>query len=734
MNMTLTQDITGSSVRAGDIELPLGRVDINGRIDGTGVVWTVTQEFVNSLEEAMEAVYTFPLPVGGAVNKVVMHIGDRVIVAEMKERGQAKVEYEEALAKGQTAMLMEQDAAEIFQTTVGNIHPGETITIETVVHDTVKRDGNEAQVRFPTLIRPRYIPDGTPNADALNPPRHHGDVHVGSLVEITFAGPVAELVCDTVEEAELSPVSARITDFSLDRDIILRWEVDEESMDAKWTPDDDNPETGTVEVVIRTNSRPTTGMRKRRALSILLDRSGSMGDSDMKSGIRVAVDAIDALDKDDLVHVLTFDSVVEALDACGHGFVNASGTVKAALKRELNRVESRGGTQLDRAITASGAALGLLDDTEGSDGIERVVLLITDGAYGDEATAARQREIELRGARVIVVGIGQTMNGYLETLAANGWFANVSSAHRVGEVAKQVCERINTPAHRNASLAMDGLSDQAPHLAPDIYPGAVVTLWGRAPKPAPGSHVTVNTDSGPIASIPVRVCDDASATSRWAKARINAVDYDVMTGRIAETEGRDTIIALSVTRRVLSKYTAWIAVDTSRTTDSIIPKRVVQPSYDAFDSEPMMLHSFAYSPQRASTTVSMDFLLRSFPQSRPRRMAMSMPEPKYVDAALLDIDTLRRIIADLEQVVAHGKGHLDWQSIATVLQDIRTWLDARSEKAVRKRTRSKIQRRLDKLGTNDVPAPKLLWTVLNELLGELRTIEMSTTWGSEEPW
>ena len=734
MNMTLNHDIIGSSVRAGDIELPLSRTDIIGRVDGSGVVWTVTQEFVNSLEEAMEAVYTFPLPVGGAVNKVVMRIGDRIIVAEIKERGQARVEYEEALAKGQTAMLMEQDAAEIFQTTVGNIHPGETITIETVVHDTVKRDGNEAQVRFPTLIRPRYIPDSTPNAGALNPPRHHGDVHVGSLVEITFAEPVADLVCDTVEGAELSPVSARITDFSLDRDIVLRWEVAEESMGAKWTPDADNPEIGTVEVVIRTNSRPTTGTRKRRALSILLDRSGSMGDTDMKSGIRVAVDAIDALDKDDLVHVLTFDSVIEALEACGHGFVNATGRTKAALKRELNRIESRGGTQLSRAITASGAALGLLDDADDSDGIERVVLLITDGAYGDEATAARQREIELRGARVIVVGIGQTMNGYLETLAANGWFASVSSGHRVGEVTKQVCERINTPAHRNASLAMDGLSEQAPHLAPDVYPGTVVTLWGRAPRPAPGSRITVNTDSGPIASIPVRACDDASATSRWAKARINAVDYDVMTGRTAEAEGRDAIIALSVTRRVLSKYTAWIAIDTSRTTDSIIPTRVVQPSYDGFDTEPLMLRSFAYSPRYDSATVSIDFLLPSLPRSRPRRMTKSMPEPTYVDAALLDIDTLRRIIADLERAVVHGKGHLDWQFIASVLQEIRAWLDARSEKAVQKRTRSKIQRRLDKLGTNNVPAPKLLWTVLNELLGELRAIKRFTTWGSEEPW
>ena len=231
--------------------------------------------------------------------------------------------------------------------------------------------------------------------------------------------------------------------------------------------------------------------------------------------------------------------------------------------------------------------------------IERVVLLITDGAYGDEATAARQRDIELRGARVIVVGIGQDMNGYLETLAANGWFTNVSSEHRVGEVAKQVCERINTPAHRGASLQADGLSGQAPHLAPDIYPGATVTLWGRMPKQAADATITVNTESGPIASIPVRVCDDASATSRWAKAHINALDYEVMTGRVPEDQGRSSIIEVSVKHGVLSKYTAWIAVDTSRTTDSIIPVRILQPSYDSYEVlRSSMLVSPSYAPLR----------------------------------------------------------------------------------------------------------------------------------------
>lgn len=732
MNTTLTTSPVGSSVRAGEFELPLENVTITGRIDGTGVVWTVVQTFTNTLDEAMEAVYTFPLPVGGAVNKVVMHIGDRTVVADIKERGLARAEYEEALAKGHTAMLMDQDAAEIFTTTVGNIHPGESITIETVVHDTIKRDGNEASVRFPTLIKPRYIPEGTPNAGAIDPPRHGGEAHVNSRVEVSFAAPAGDLVCDTVEDATLSPTSAVINDFSLDRDIVLRWTVPAETMDAKWTPDADNPAMGTVEVVIRRETMPQKGMRNRRALSILLDRSGSMGTHNMRSGIHVASDAIDSLGNDDLVHVMTFDSWAEAMDACQHGFVKADNKAKASLKRQLGRVTSRGGTELDEAISASGAALGLLDDEEDGASIDRVVLLITDGAYGDEATAARQRDVELGGARVIVVGIGQDMNGYLETLAANGWFTSVPAGHRVGEVSKQVAERIGQPAHRNAVISTDGLTDQAPHLAPDIYAGATVSLWGRAPRPAAGATVTVTADDGVVAEVPLRITDDASATTRWAKARINAVDYDVMSGRVDEETGRGMIITISTVHRVLSKYTSWVAVDTSRTTDSILPVHVVQPSLDVelFDAFPVASVHYLRS---ASLSGAISF-------SPPSRVMRSMGHPgasgspRLPDISLLDIDTLRTIIEGLSRALSPGKGHTDWQSVVHVIQDLGVWLAARTDAAISKRNRGKIQRRLEKLTTVNKPDQKLLWNVLHELLALCTEIETSATWMFEDPF
>ena len=706
---------TGTSLRAGDTELPLESVRIDAVVDGVGVVWTVVQTFVNTLEEAMEAVYTFPLPNSGAVNRATMHIGGRAIEAEIKEREAAQAEYEEALAKGHTAMLLEQHAGEIFETAVGNIHPGEAISIEIVVHATVVRDGNEVTVRFPTLVKERYVPEGTPNAEALTPPRHAGDVHVNSTVSITFTEAVDELVCTTVEGASVTPSQVTIGDFSLDRDIVLKWNAANEVMDAKWTADSDNPTLGTLEVVVRTVAIPTTKTKTRRAVSVLVDRSGSMDGWNMDAAIRIANDVIGTLTRDDLVHVLTFDSDTEVLDATAHGFVPATAECRNHLRREIASIYARGGTELDGAIEVAGAALAQLDDGEDAHEFERVVLLITDGAYGDEATAARQRDVQLRNARVIVVGIGQELNGYLETLAANGWFVGVEAAHVVGDVAKKVCERIGQPAYRNARIDMPGLTDQAPHLTPDIYANATVTLWARAPRPASGAVVHIETDAGTLAVVVVRACEDASATTRWAKARINALDYDVMTDRIDESAGRTAIIELSVRHRVLSKYTAWLAVDRSRSADTIIPTRVVQPS-PMYEGQ-----QFASSclPRMALYLDSNAPRVRGYGRSLVQHAVASLGSPSR--PRVVSAPPITNPIDDLVALLTALKGllevpELDIDAVAEAVVAVAEWLIDNEPQDIGRRLHRKLLTRAKKLRANPFPQRHVARRIVDELI------------------
>ncbi|MEY4220087.1 MAG: hypothetical protein RL280_371, partial [Actinomycetota bacterium] len=153
--MTITtfteQELSGISLTTGDTEFPVTAIDVNGAVDGDGVTWTVEATFENPLDAPAEAVFTLPLPVGGAAKGMTMKIGDREVAAEIKEREAARIEYEEAKEQGHSAAIVEQERAEIFTITVGNIHPGEAISVVLEIHDRAAIDGTTASLRFPTM-------------------------------------------------------------------------------------------------------------------------------------------------------------------------------------------------------------------------------------------------------------------------------------------------------------------------------------------------------------------------------------------------------------------------------------------------------------------------------------------------------------------------------------------------------------------------------------------------------
>ena len=591
--MTITtykeQELPGISLTTGDTEFPVTAIDINGAVDGDGVTWTVEATFENPLDTPAEAVFTLPLPVGGAVKGMTMKIGDREVAAEIKEREAARIEYEEAKEKGHSAAIVEQERAEIFTITVGNIHPGEAISVVLEIHDRAAIDGTKASLRFPTMIKKRYTPAGVPDVSVITPPRRTGRSPLRATVAISFSEPAKDLICETVPTAQITPTHVSINDFGLTGDIILHWTIPAAIAQAKWVADADDPTMGTLEVNIRVE-KDKTSVRRRKAVQIMFDRSGSMYDHYIEWARRITEDLIASLTDEDLIHILTFDSSIDAFDATSHGFVPVTRTVKQQLQKELAMITARGGTDLTGAITTSGAALATLADRDDDADIDRIAVLITDGAYGDEATAVHHREKHLAGARVIAVAIGENANGFLETLAANGVCTYVSSPEGLAEASAKVMSRVATAAHSKARLEAKGLANQAPAHAPDIYPETMVTLSGRMPRPQSGDEVVVNADGGHVVTLPIAISTDGSVTTRWASQHIKSLDYQMMsadfTGDVvtAREKLEALIVEMSVKYKVLSKYTAWLAVDRSRTTDQVIVRKLVQPVYDAFDS------------------------------------------------------------------------------------------------------------------------------------------------------
>jgi len=93
------------------IFLPLRRTDIRLHLTGGVLTTEVEQEFTNTSNHPLEAVYVFPLPSEATVTNMELRIGNRIIRSIVKEKQEAKKVYEEAKASGRKAALIEQEAA-----------------------------------------------------------------------------------------------------------------------------------------------------------------------------------------------------------------------------------------------------------------------------------------------------------------------------------------------------------------------------------------------------------------------------------------------------------------------------------------------------------------------------------------------------------------------------------------------------------------------------------------------
>ncbi|MEI6092007.1 MAG: VIT domain-containing protein, partial [bacterium] len=137
-----------------DVELTKTDVDVNISVVIADV--TVRQYYRSVSDQVLEAVYVFPASVHAAVYSMKMKIGSREIVAVIKEKGEARREYEQAKLTGKRASLLVQDRPNLFQMNLANIAPGDLIEIEMKYTEMLVPDDKIYSFSFPTIVAPRY--------------------------------------------------------------------------------------------------------------------------------------------------------------------------------------------------------------------------------------------------------------------------------------------------------------------------------------------------------------------------------------------------------------------------------------------------------------------------------------------------------------------------------------------------------------------------------------------------
>src|SRR5499433_293964 len=165
--------------------LPLKDTKVEISISGVIADVKVVQTYRNEGSRPINASYVFPASTRAAVYSMRMQIGDEIIVAKIKEREQAKQDFEKAKEEGKSASLLEQQRPNVFSMNLANLMPQEQVEIELRYTELLVPTDNVYEVVFPTVVGPRYASpqDEKKKEDSFveTPYQHQGEKPASAL-------------------------------------------------------------------------------------------------------------------------------------------------------------------------------------------------------------------------------------------------------------------------------------------------------------------------------------------------------------------------------------------------------------------------------------------------------------------------------------------------------------------------------------------------------------------------
>ncbi|TAH21964.1 MAG: VWA domain-containing protein [Cytophagales bacterium] len=554
-------------------QMPLKSTTAEVNIAGVIADIKMRQVYINTGKKPLEALYVFPASTRAAVYAMQMQVGKRLVVAKVATKDQAKERYEKAKAEGKTASLLEQERPNVFQMSIANIQPNDSIIVTMSYTELLIPEDGEYEFSYPTVVAPRYsttmakfMKDNDkwveqPYEQQGKAPTYTFDIRT----KINAGQPIEEAVCvshkvlnstekDGSKLVRLDPSEK----LSGNRDYVIRYKLLGSRTQSGLLTYEGKDENFFL-LMLHPPKRIETVQIPPREFVFMIDASASMEGFPINVTKSLISNLLNGLRPTDFFNIMLFDNA--------HNFVSPKPleVTKENIELALNRINLRnaiGGTDLLPALK-SAFVHSKRDD------LSKTFVVITDGFVSLEKEAFDLIQQNLNRGNLFAFGIGSSVNRYLiEGMARMGMgepfiATNEKEAIRAAEKFRKY---IQTPVLRNIKVEFQGLQtyDVEPKAIPDMLAERPITVFGKYKGKLQGSiKVTGKTGDGDFEN----VVNTALASTQnnqaikylWARHKIQRLDdYNALQLGWEQVE---QILNIGLKYQLLTNYTSFVAID-----------------------------------------------------------------------------------------------------------------------------------------------------------------------------
>ena len=556
-------------------------VRVTSRVGALSHRTTVEQTFVNEEPRAVEAVYTFPLPEQAAVCGFEVVTGDRVLTGKIEESEKAIEQYDDAIAQGDAAYMLERDRPDVFTVRVGNIKPRQAATIRITYVAPLDRVDKSVRLAFPTTVAPRYVAqsgvdpiDAIVDGEALNPP-HVLCVPYGlSLeVDVRLAQRVKSITSKTHDVSVWTNEDDRSQRVMLvggiaqmDRDVVIEIELAREHEPSVEVARGRDPRESFVAVSFVPEFDVSDLDQPAPAETVfVLDCSGSMQGASIAQATAALELCLRSLSRGDVFNICRFGSTFEMMSSEPLAYSDAT------LRRALDYIAQPadlGGTELMAPLQAILRA-------PPSVGRVRQVILLTDGQVSNEPAIVALARQHRATSRIFTFGIGSASSAFLVkglARATGGAAEFIAEGERIDDKVLRTFGRIASPMLSDVAVDWGSADVQTLAELPPVFDGDVFTVFGRVQGRLPES-VTLRCLVGAkqqnwTVRVPQAAHDDGSViATMWARRMIQSLeevnDIRRSAGRGAADVSRERKLLMDLSKEfgLLCSLTTYIAVE-----------------------------------------------------------------------------------------------------------------------------------------------------------------------------